>query len=112
MPVPPAVMPVVPAVPPATVPMVPTMPAVSPAAVPAPSAVIVRVVVTVAVARLMPAVAPCVADESGLLDVGSLRDLTGDGNRHRRCGGTGERHAAEHGEANKCRNKFHVIFHL
>jgi hypothetical protein len=113
-------VPVVPAVTPAAMPMVPVMPAVTPAAVPAvpvmppPAAVpapttVVRMVVTVAVSRLVPAVAPSVADVSGLLNVRYLRDLTRNGDRHcrRRC--TGECNSTERGKANKCRNKFHDI---
>ena len=99
--IPPTGVPVMPAISPATVPMVPVMPA--------PTTEVMRVVVTVAVARLMPAMAPSVADVSSLLNVRCLRGLTRNGDRHRRrrCGR--ECDSAECGEADKCRNKFHDI---
>jgi hypothetical protein len=99
-----------PAVTPATIPMMPAIsPATVPAVMPAPTTEVMRMVVTVTVARLMPAVAPSVADVSGLLNVRCLRGLTRNGDRHRRrrCGR--ECNGAKRGEANKCRNKFHDI---
>src|ERR1700722_7360534 len=110
-------VPAVPAVSPAAVVIVPVVPAVpvSPAMVPTPTAIIMRMVVTVAVAitvsvgRLVPTVAPCVADVRGLLNVGSSRGMRRNADRHRRRSCAGECHAAQRGEANKCRSKFHDI---
>jgi hypothetical protein len=80
-----------------TMPVVPAMP-VSPAMVPTPTAIIMRMVVAVTIAmgvgRLVPASAPCVANVSGLLDVGSLRGLGRNGDRHRRRCCAGKCHAA------------------
>src|SRR6202030_4194160 len=91
-------MPVVSAISPAGIVIVPVVPAVpvSPAMVPTPTAIIMRLIVTVAigVGRLVPAVAPFVADVSSLLNVGSLRGLTRNGDRHRRRCCAGECHAA------------------
>jgi hypothetical protein len=101
------VMPMVPAISPATVPAVPVMP--TPPAVPARTTEVMRVVVTVTVARLMPAVPPSVADVSSLLNVRCLRGLTRNGDRHRRRRRRREGNSAKRGEADKCRNKFHDI---
>jgi hypothetical protein len=111
MPTPATVVVPVPMVPaPVTVVMrVPVMPTVSPATMPAPTTPVMRVVVTVAVTRLVPAVAPPVADVSGLLNVGSLRGLTRNSDRHRRGSCGRECNTAKCGEADKCRNKFHDI---
>lgn len=111
MPVPPAVVPVVPmmpARPPTGMPAMPVMPTVSPAAVPSPTTIVMRLEVTVTVARPVPAMAPFVADVSDLLNVGRLRGLTRNGDRHRGRGGR-ECNAAQRGKANKYRNKFHLI---
>src|SRR5665213_1083829 len=103
------------------IPVVPMMPAaispaaavigmvpVMPAAV-APSAIVVRMVVAASVIMLVPAMAPVIADVGGLLDVGSFRRRSADtrGHRGRRSGGEGS--AAEGGETDKCRNKFHDV---
>jgi hypothetical protein len=104
-------VPVVPAVTPAAIPMVPVMPTVAPTTVPSMPAPTteMRVVVTVAVARLVPAMAPAVTDVSDLLNVRCLRGLPRNGDRHRGRGCARECNSAERGETDKCRNKFHDI---
>ena len=109
MPVPPAVVPVVPMMPTRPPTGMPAMPAISPAAVPTPTTIVMRLEITVTVARPVPAVAPFVADIGALLNVGSLRSLTRNGDRHRGRGNAGERNGAERGQPCKCRNKFHMI---
>jgi hypothetical protein len=89
------VMPIVPSMPP--------MPTVSPATI------VTRVVVTGAIAWSEPAMAPCVTDVSGLLNVRRLRDRAWNRRGHRRRRHGRERNAAKRGETNKCRNKFHDI---
>src|SRR5665213_826665 len=75
--------------------------------VPTPPAIIVRMVVTVAIGRPVPAMAPSVADVSRLFDVGRLRGLTWNGVRHRGRRRGSRCNAAKCGETDKCRNKFH-----
>lgn len=105
-------MPVMSSVSPTGVPMMPVVPTVSPATVPtvpAPTTEVMRVVVTVTVAGLVPAVAPSVADVSDLFNVRGLRGLVHNGDRHRRRSCGRECNSSERYQSSKCRNKFHDI---